>query len=68
MFGRKMIFKTGRSSRDKKDILLICQYFYPENNSSATLPYDTARFFVACGFKTGVLVLFITSVFLQDIC
>ena len=34
---------------------MICQYFYPENNSSATLPYDTARFFVACGFRTGVI-------------
>lgn len=63
-----MIINKGRPDQGRKDILLVCQYFYPENNSSAILPYDTARFFVACGFKTGVLVLFITSVFLQDIC
>ena len=34
---------------------MLCQYFYPDNNSSATLPYDTARSFVARGFHTGVI-------------
>lgn len=37
------------------DILFLCQYFYPEKNSSATLPYDTARFFVEHGYRVGVL-------------
>ena len=55
MFDRKMIFNKGRSYRRRKDILILCQYFYPEKNSSATLPYDTARFFAECGYKTGVV-------------
>ena len=28
----------------KKDILFLCQFFYPEHNSSATLPFDTAGY------------------------
>ena len=28
--------------KKKKDILFLCQYFYPEYVSSATLPFDTA--------------------------
>lgn len=28
--------------KNKKDILFLCQYFYPEYVSSATLPFDTA--------------------------
>ena len=39
----------------KKDILFLCQYFYPEHNSSATLPFDTARYFVKQGYQVGVL-------------
>ena len=39
----------------KKDILFLCQFFYPEHNSSATLPSDTARYFAKQGFKVGVL-------------
>ena len=39
----------------KKDILFLCQYFYPEHNSSATLPFDTARYFVKQGLDVGVL-------------
>ena len=39
----------------KKDILFLCQYFYPEHNSSATLPFDTARYFAKQGFSVGVL-------------
>lgn len=40
---------------DKKDILFLCQFFYPEYNSSATLPYDTAKYLASCGIKTDVL-------------
>ncbi len=39
----------------KKDILFLCQYFYPEVNSSATLPYDTAEFFANNGRTVDVL-------------
>ena len=39
----------------KKDILFLCQYFYPEHNSSATLPFDTAKSFVRQGYPVGVL-------------
>lgn len=38
-----------------KDILFLCQYFYPEYVSSATLPYDTAEALVKAGFSVGVL-------------
>lgn len=39
----------------KKDILFLCQYFYPEYNSSATLPFDTARRLHRAGFQVGAL-------------
>lgn len=39
----------------KKDILFLCQYFYPEYISSATLPYDTAFALQQSGFKVGVI-------------
>ena len=39
----------------KKDILFMCQYFYPEHNSSATLPFDTAKALVKKGFSVDVL-------------
>lgn len=38
-----------------KDIIFLCQYFYPEYVSSATLPYDTAKKFVEEGYDVGVL-------------
>lgn len=41
--------------KKKKDILLLCQYFYPEYISSATLPYDTAKALIQEGFSVGVL-------------
>lgn len=37
--------------RGKRDILFLCQYFYPEYNSSATLPWDTAQY-LAGRYKT----------------
>ena len=40
----------------KKDILFLCQFFYPEHNSSATLPFDTAKYFVDHGFSVDALV------------
>lgn len=41
--------------KNKKDILLLCQFFYPEYVSSATLPYDTAVALSEAGFSVGVL-------------
>lgn len=39
----------------EKDVLFLCQYFYPDYISSATLPYDTAAAFTAAGLRVGVL-------------
>lgn len=39
----------------KKDVLFLCQYFYPEYVSSATLPYDTAKAISNAGYKVGAL-------------
>lgn len=39
----------------KKDVLFLCQFFYPEHNSSATLPFDTAAYFAEQGLQTGAL-------------
>ncbi len=39
----------------KKDILFLCQFFYPEFVSSATLPYDTAKALTMAGFRVSVL-------------
>ena len=41
--------------KDKKDILFLCQFFYPEYVSSATLPYDTAVALAEAGFSVGAL-------------
>ena len=42
--------------KNKKDILFLCQFFYPEYNSSATLPFDTAKYLSANGFSVDALV------------
>ena len=39
----------------KRDILFLCQFFYPEYNSSATLPFDTARHLAQNGYSVGAL-------------
>lgn len=39
----------------KKDVLFLCQFFYPEYISSATLPYDTAKAVKEAGFSVGVM-------------
>ena len=41
---------------EKRDILFLCQFFYPDHNSSATLPFDTARSLAAQGFTVDALV------------
>lgn len=41
--------------RKKRDILFLCQFFYPEYVSSATLPFDTAKALNEAGFSVGVL-------------
>lgn len=40
----------------KRDILFLCQFFYPEYNSSATLPFDTAKYLASHGFTVDGLV------------
>lgn len=39
----------------KKDIVFLCQFFYPEYNSSATLPFDTAKYLAESGYSVGTL-------------
>jgi glycosyltransferase involved in cell wall biosynthesis len=41
--------------KKKKDIIFLCQYFYPEYISSATLPFDTAKALSEAGFTVGAL-------------
>ncbi|MFC0475742.1 glycosyltransferase family 4 protein [Robertmurraya beringensis] len=41
--------------KKKKDILILCQYFYPEYVSSATLPTDLAEDLVDKGLTVDVL-------------
>ena len=38
-----------------RDVLFLCQFFYPEYISSATLPYDTACALSRAGFTVDVL-------------
>ncbi len=42
-------------SKKKKDILFLCQFFYPEYISSAQLPYDTVLALQKAGFTVGAL-------------
>ena len=39
----------------KYDALFLCQFFFPEYNSSATLPWDTAKYLASKGFKVGAM-------------
>lgn len=39
----------------KCDALFLCQFFYPEYNSSATLPWDTAKYLSEHGIKTAAM-------------
>ena len=39
----------------KRDVLLLCQFFYPEYISSALLPFDTVRALQQAGFSVDVL-------------
>ena len=41
--------------KQKKDILFLCQFFYPEYISSAQLPYDTVRALRSAGFTVDAL-------------
>lgn len=42
-------------SDNKKDILFLCQFFYPEYNSSSSIPFDTAKYLAYNGFSVGAL-------------
>ena len=48
--------KMNKVDNTKKDILFLCQFFYPEYNSSATLPFDTAQYLASHGFTVDGLV------------
>ena len=39
----------------KRDVLFLCQYSYPEVNSSATLPFDTAVSLAQQGYQVDVM-------------
>ena len=41
--------------KKKRDILFLCQFFYPEYISSATLPFDTAVALKNAGYTVDVL-------------
>ncbi len=41
--------------KEKRDILFLCQFFYPEYISSAQLPYDTVRALKDAGFTVDAL-------------
>ncbi len=41
--------------KKKKDILFLCQFFYPEYVSSATLPFDTASAYAKAGYSVGAI-------------
>lgn len=41
--------------KKKDDVLFLCQFFYPEYISSATLPYDTAIALSKAGYSVGAL-------------
>jgi len=43
------------SMKKTRDILFLCQYFYPEYISSATLPLQTAQALVSAGFSVSAL-------------
>lgn len=50
----------------KKDVLFLCQYFYPEYVSSATLPFDTAEALEKAGFSVGALAGYPEEYSLKD--
>lgn len=41
--------------KQKKDVLFLCQFFYPEYISSALLPYDTVLALKDAGFSVDAL-------------
>ena len=41
--------------KPKRDILFLCQFFYPEYISSAQLPFDTAKALKSAGYTVDVL-------------
>lgn len=45
----------GDALKQKRDILFLCQFFYPEYISSAQLPYDTVLALKDAGFSVGAL-------------
>ena len=44
-----------KSKNKSKDVVFLCQYFYPEFISSAKLPFDIAKSLVDNGYSVGAL-------------
>lgn len=40
---------------EEKDVVFLCQYFFPEYISSARLPFDIAAYLARQGYKVGAL-------------
>lgn len=55
LFFQNVRLKEGTSDSKMKDVLFLCQFFYPEYVSSATLPYDTAVALAEAGLSVDVL-------------
>ncbi len=51
----------------KKDVLFLCQYFYPEFVSSATLPYDTSLALARAGLSVEALCGYPKEYNLKDV-
>lgn len=47
--------ERGNGVKKKRDILFLCQFFYPEYISSAQLPYDTVLALQEAGFTVDAL-------------
>lgn len=50
----------------RKDLLILCQYFYPEYNSSAMLPYEMAVDLIKNGVQVDVLCGYPKEYLLED--
>lgn len=50
-----LLWKLRVKHMIKDDVLMLCQFFYPEHISSATLPFDTACALARAGLKVGAL-------------
>lgn len=52
---RRLCERKRVNNNMKNDLVFLCQFFYPETVSSATLPFDTATHFALQGYSVGAL-------------